>query len=112
MATITHGADGIRTDVSSRSAPQVGASDGMYNKITNFSGSLGGINDALDFTGSVQPARAMLINSAHGIATGTTKIWAKDGGSVDARALTGSVGSIIEIGVKRVSGSGNIDFLH
>ena len=112
MATITSGDKG-RTDVSSRSAPNVGASDGLYNKITNFSGSKGGVNDALDFTGSVQPARAFLINSAHGVTLGTTTLWAKDGGSVDARALTGSIGSsIIEIGIKRVSGSGNIDFLH
>ena len=59
MATITSGGKG-RTDVSSRSAPNLRDSDGLYNKITNFSGSKGGVNDALDFTGSVQPVRAFI----------------------------------------------------
>tara|TARA_B100000287_G_C20614168_1_gene773310 strand:- start:317 stop:652 length:336 start_codon:yes stop_codon:yes gene_type:complete len=111
MATITSGGKG-RTDVSSRSQPDLRASDGLYNKITNFSGSKGGVNDALDFTGSVQPVRAFIPVSAHGVTGGDTKLIAKEGGETRAAHLTGSFTGPIEIGLKRISGSGTAILLH
>ena len=110
MATIESGIK--RVNVTSRDAPNLRASDGLYNKITNFSGSKGGINDALDFTGSIQPVRAFIPISAHAVTGGDTKLIAKDGGETRMAHLTGSFTGPIEIGLKRISGSGTAILLH
>ena len=106
MATVTQGDRG-RTDVSSREAPAFGKSRGKYNKILNFSGSLN-TDGNLILTGSYQAARAFIIREAGR----NTQLFAVDGGVLVAEFLTGSLDTIIEIGIESVSGSGRIDFLY
>ena len=109
MATKTHGSAGA-TDVSSRSAPNIGLNAGKYNRVIRFSGSYDSAAAAdLWLTCSLSnSARAFIIKDA-----GDAQLFLRDGGALKASELTGSLDSVFEIGVKRVSGSGdsNIDLL-
>jgi|LUMJ01.1.fsa_nt_gb hypothetical protein len=107
MATIN---TGTRFDVSSRSKPDGGLNAGRYNRVVRFSGSYDSAAASdLWLTGSLSnSARAFIIKDA-----GDAQLYLRDGGALTASELTGSLDSVFEIGVKRVSGSGdsNIDLL-
>jgi hypothetical protein len=97
MATITHGNKG-RTDVSSRSVPDV-KDDAKFGKIKTIS--------AADYyaTGSNKGSSGFIVESA-----GDSVITPTDGDSLTASNLT--VKELYEIGVKRVSGSGTVHIVY
>mgnify|MGYP001163769385 FL=1 len=76
---------------------------GKYNRIKTIDGSSG-----IDFfaTASERGAAAFTIEDA-----GSLFITAAKGGSVAASTLTGSLDTVFEIGVQRVSGSGSVNLL-
>ena len=98
MATITHGADGIITDVSSRSAPTI-KDDAKFSKIVSVS--------ATDYhtTGSNMGSSGFIVESA-----GDSVITPTRGSKVDASIFTAK--TLYEIGVQRVSGSGTIHIVY
>ena len=98
MATITHGADGIITDVSSRSAPTI-KDDAKFSKIFSVS--------ARDYyaTGSRKGSSGFIVETA-----GNSVITPTSGDKVDASIFTAK--TLYEIGVQRVSGSGTIHLVY
>ena len=97
MATITHG-DGIRTDVSSRSAPTI-KDDAKFSKIVSVS--------AADYytTGSNKGSSGFIVETA-----GDSVITPTLGNKVNASIFTAK--TLYEIGVQRVSGSGTIHIVY
>lgn len=97
MATITHGSRG-RTDVSSRSVPDV-KDDAKFGKIKTITAS--------DYyaTGSNKGSSGFIVQSA-----GDSVITPTAGDALTASNLTAK--ELYEIGVKRVSGSGTIHIVY
>tara|TARA_B110000908_G_C9823339_1_gene258090 strand:- start:20 stop:334 length:315 start_codon:yes stop_codon:yes gene_type:complete len=104
MATITHGADGIRTDVSSRSAPTV-KDDAKFHNVVEVSGSIAGAGAIFHATGSKKNSSGFIVSVA-----GTSVITTTEGGTLNATDLTAK--TLYEIGVSKVSGSGRISVVY
>ena len=94
MATITHGSKG-RTDVSSRSAPNI-RSGAKFSKITTV-----GAGNHLIASGS----SGFIITTA-----GTTVLHPIEGSSIAASSLTAK--TLYEIGISRVTGSGTVSIVY
>ncbi len=97
MATVTQGSRG-RTDVSSRSTPDV-SDDAKFSKVKTVS--------AADYyaTGSNRGSSGFIVETA-----GDSIINPTDGDTLTASNLTAK--ELYEIGVRRVSGSGTIHIVY
>ena len=102
MAEVTRGS-GIRTDVSSRSAPTT-KDDARYHHVVEVSGSADADVEYYA-TGSNKGSGGFIVSVA-----GNSVITTTGGGTLTASDLTAK--TLYEIGVSRVSGSGRISVVY